>query len=85
MFHLVFMLNRYRKCYKNFFGQIILGAHTVQNVPKYIWMWHCLVFTDIFKAESSSLERICCGFLLYCLNEDNAVYLVFVFLIKQNL
>ena len=31
------------------------------------------------KAVSSSLERFCCGFLLYCLNDDNAVSLVFVF------
>ena len=31
-----------QKCYKNFFGLIFLGAHTVQAVPKYIWMQHFL-------------------------------------------
>ena len=26
---------------RTFFGAIFCGAHTVQMVPKYIWMWHC--------------------------------------------
>ena len=30
----------WKKCYKNFFGYIFLGTHTIQLVPKYIWMWH---------------------------------------------
>ena len=34
----------WKKCYKNFFGYIFLGAHTVQKVPKYIWMRHCIEF-----------------------------------------
>ena len=29
-----------KKCYNNFFGCIFLGAHTVQTIPKYIWLWH---------------------------------------------
>ena len=31
----------WKKCYTKFFGRIFLGAHTVQTVPKYIWMQHC--------------------------------------------
>ena len=30
-----YMKNIWKKCYKNFFGCIFLGAHTVQTVPKY--------------------------------------------------
>ena len=30
-----------KKGYKNFFGRIFFGAHTVQTVPKYIWMRRC--------------------------------------------
>ena len=32
----------WKKCYKNFFGCLFLGAHTAQTVPKYICMrhWH---------------------------------------------
>ena len=32
----------WKKGYKNFVWHIFLGAHTVQMVPKYIWMWHCM-------------------------------------------
>ena len=27
----------------NFFGHVFFGTHIVQTVPKYIWMWHCMV------------------------------------------
>ena len=30
----------WKKCYKNFFRHIVLGVHTIQMVPKYIWMQH---------------------------------------------
>ena len=30
----------WKKCYKEFFGRIFLGAYTVQTVPKYIYMQH---------------------------------------------
>ena len=44
IFHLVFTWNIYgRKCYKNFLGRIFWGAHTVQTVPKYIWMRHWIL------------------------------------------
>ena len=33
----------WEKCYKNFFGDIFWGAHTIQMVPKYIWMQCCYV------------------------------------------
>ena len=38
-----------------------------------------LFFLRLAKAASSSLERSCCGFLLYCLNGNYAASLVFVF------
>ena len=31
----------WKKYYKNFFGCIFLGAHTIQTVPKDIWMQLC--------------------------------------------
>ena len=44
MFHLNFFLKYiWKKCYKNFSGCIFSDAHTVQMVPKYIWMQHWIL------------------------------------------
>ena len=38
LFNLVFIWNMH---WKNLFGCIFLGTHTVQTLPKHIWMQHC--------------------------------------------
>ena len=37
------------KVLQELLGHIFLGAHTVQMVPKYIWVWHCRSFMDIMN------------------------------------
>ena len=37
----LFEIYIYRKGVQNFFGYNFLGTHTIQTLPKYIWMWHC--------------------------------------------
>ena len=49
-----YMKYTWKKCYKNIFGCIFLGAYTIQTVPKYIWMGHC-IFNDSVAAISSNL------------------------------
>ena len=36
----------WKECCENFFGCIFLGTHTIQMVPKYIWMRHWLPPTN---------------------------------------
>ena len=45
-------------CYKNFFGRIFLGSHTVQTVPKYMWMWHCRVTRKEAQKRLQDTENI---------------------------
>ena len=86
MFHLVFTLNRYKKSVtRTFLGRLFWAPIPFKTYQNTSGCGTALFLLRYVKAASSSLERICCGFLLYCLNEDNAVYLIFVFLLRQNL
>ena len=46
-----------KKCYKNFFERILLGGHTVQTVPKYIWMRHCPEWMAIEKVMAIQKKK----------------------------
>ena len=58
---------------------VSLSTITTELPLSDFWIMISLFLLRFVKAVNSYLERFCCGFLLYCLNDDNAVSLVFVF------
>ena len=45
------------KVLQELFGHILLDAHTVQTVTKYIWMWYCLYIIKIAEDLEQIIER----------------------------